>query len=151
MLILLLYKLTFFLAVKVECEQLHGSLVAAEKVAAQLCWRHLKQMRVIEVERDQISVREQSCLHVDKRQSRHGNRLQMKETNLQKEKRSTVDLRQRNVAELKHAREAQNHIAETNIFTRPSFSISRSLFACFFYSIDLFFCAYIVETSWTYG
>jgi hypothetical protein len=151
MLILLLYKLTFFLAVKVECEQLHGSLDAAEKVAAQLRWRHQKQMRVIEVERDQISVREQSCLHVDKRQSRHGNRLQMKETNLQKEKRSTVDLRQRNVAELKHAREAQNLIAETIIFTRPSFSNSRSLFACFFCSIDLFFCVYIVETSWTYG
>ena len=151
MLILLLYKLTFFLALKVECEQLHGSLEAAEKVAAQLRWKHQKQMRVIEVERDKISVREQSCVHVDKRQSRHGNRLQMKETNLQKEKRSTVDLRHRNVAELKHAREAQNHIAETIIFTRPSFSNSRSLFACFFYSIDLFFCVYIVETSWTYG
>ena len=140
MLSLLFNKLTFFLAVMVECEQLHGSLEAAEKVAVQLRWKHQKSMRVIEVERDKISMREQSCVHVDKRQSRHGNRLQMKETHLQKEKRSTVDLRQRNVAELKHAREAQNHFAETIIFTRPSFSISPSLFACFFYSIHLFFC-----------
>ncbi len=143
--------LTFFLAWKVECDQLHGTLEVAEKVASQLRWKHQKRMRDIEVERDNISVREQSCVHVEKQQSRHGNRLRLKETRLQTEKQSTVDLRHRNVAELKHAREAQNHIAETIIFTRPSFSISRLLFACFFYSIDLFFCVYIVETSCTYG
>ena len=125
MLILLFLILTLFLAVKVEYDQLHGTLEAAEKVAVQLRWKHQKHIREIEFEREKISVREQSCVRVDKRQSRHGNRLHMKETNLLKEKRSTVDLRHRNVAELKHAREAQNHIAETIIF--------------------------IVETSWTYG
>ena len=90
-------------------------------------------MREIEVERDNISVREQSCVLVGEQQRRQEKHLQQKETLLQAEKRSTVDLRDRNVAELKHAREAHNHIAETIIFTRLSISISRSLLACFFF------------------
>ncbi len=151
MVMLLFFKLAHMLPLKVECDQLHGTLEAAEKVAVHLRWKHHKQMCEIDLKRDRVSVREQSCVRVDKQQSRHKNRLQTNENLLQKEKRSTVDLRHRNVAELKHAREAHNYIAETIIFTRPPFSISRSLFACFFYSNDLFFCVYIVETSWTYG
>ena len=102
-----------------ECEELHGTLQAAEKVAVQLRWKHHKHLRDIELERDKIAVREQSGIRVDEQQSRKGDRLRLKENHLQKEQRSSVDLRLSNVAELQHAREAHNLLAETIIFTRP--------------------------------
>ncbi len=79
---------------QVERDEMHKSLAAAEKVAGQLRWQHEKQLRQINIKRENVLSREHECSRAFDAHKRQKTRLQDKEESFEddKKKLTTHDL-----------------------------------------------------------
>ncbi len=104
-----------FRFLQTECQQLHSTLEATERVAAQLRWQTVKQQRQLAQEMELVEQRKNSLELKDAQQERFQDRLNEKATVLEKEKLHNSNIRSDNVAYLRREREAH--------FIRHSFSL----------------------------
>ncbi len=115
---------------------MHKSLAAAEKVAGQLRWNHEKQLRLIEIQREEVLLREHECSRAFESNKRKQTRLQDKEECFEEDKRKTrlQNTRLETMASLRLAREAVQFNQRLAFSIRPSiFKCPRPLFACLFF------------------
>jgi hypothetical protein len=118
----------------VECDELHKSLAAADKVAGQLRWQHEKKLREINMQREKVLSREHECSRAIEAHKRQKTRLQDKEESFEDDKKKTDNTRLATMASLRLAREAVHNYQRLPFSIRLSiFTCPTLLFACLFY------------------
>ena len=98
--------LTFCLSLQVECTQLQASNKAAQKQEAQHKWKHQKQLRQVEFDRDVVKQRELTCELHERRGLRCDESLRAREKEVEGDRVGVENARAVGTAELKRVREA---------------------------------------------
>ena len=118
---------------QVECAQLHASNEAGRKQEAKHKWQYQKQLRQVELQRDEVKQREMTCVLHESRTVRSDERLRARENEVEGERVVVENARAVGTADLKRAREAYyDPITKDYHFQRLKFSLTTH-----FYSLAL--------------